>query len=101
MEAELSSLGSKLERAKLAQVARARRLQADGKSFGTKTSSESKLPNAERIWFPDGSVNDCDHLGINPDLRSASLTDALDGIQWMLQLDLSHGETKVGDEISI
>lgn len=89
MEAELTSLDSQLERAKLAQAARCSRLEA------AKTSETEASPLSKRVLFPDeiGVGGKFSHPTLDPDLQ-ADKTD-----QWTPQLDLSH-ETKVNISIA-
>lgn len=87
MEAELTSLDSQLERAKLAHAARCSRLEA-GKTPETEAS-----PLNKRVLFPDESGMGGSHPTLDPDLRGSKMDD------WTPQLDLSH-ETKVTTAIA-
>lgn len=97
MEAELNSLGSQLERAKLAQGARAHRLQATGKTFEMEALVQSKT--TQDIDNHDKAGHERRHPPRKLDLGdelSASASNA--NLQWTPQLDLSHDETKVTDK---
>lgn len=82
MEAELTSLDSQLERAKLAHAARCSRLEA-GKAS----------PLSKRVLFPDESDGGGSHPTLDPDLQGGPID------QWAPQLDLSQ-ETKVNTSIA-
>lgn len=88
MEAELTSLDSQLERAKLAHAARCSRLEAG------KMSETDASPLSKRVLFPDEIGSGGSHPTLDPDLQ-AGKTD-----QWTPQLDLSH-EAKVNNFIAI
>ena len=88
MEAELTSLDSQLERAKLAHAARCSRLEA-GKTPETEAS-----PLSKRVLFPDEIGLGGSHPTLDPDLQ-AGKTD-----EWTPQLDLSPPETKVNNSIA-
>eukprot|EP00903_Cladosiphon_okamuranus_P017449 g16073.t1 len=88
MEAELTSLDSQLERAKLAHAARCSRLAA-----GTTSETEASPPS-KRVLFPGGTSLGDDHLTLDPDLQ-AGKTDC-----WTPQLDFSQ-ETETNDKRSI
>eukprot|EP00752_Nemacystus_decipiens_P013486 g11945.t1 len=85
MEAELTSLGSQLERARMAHEARCSRLEAG------KPSETEACPQSKRVLFPDEIGVGGNHPTLDPDLQ-AGKTD-----QWTPQLDLSH-ETKANDK---
>lgn len=89
MEAELTSLDSQLERAKLAQAARSSRLEAD-ESLKNVPLRKSEVREVNRALFP----NENRYPSLEPDLDAISA-----GVpkveQWTPQLDLSHEETKV------
>lgn len=87
MEAELTSLDSQLERAKLAHAARCNRLAAG------KTSETEASPLSKRVLFPDESGLGSHHPTLDADLR-AGKTD-----RWTPQLDLSQ-ETEVNKSIA-
>lgn len=97
MEAELNSLGSQLERAKLAQGARAHRLQATGKTFETEALGQSKT--TQGVDTHDTAGHDRRHPSCKLELEdgpSASVSSA--NLQWTPQLDLSHDEAKVTEK---
>lgn len=97
MEAELSSLDSQLERAKLAQGARAQRLQA----AGVEDSAAGKTPNITRVLFShDGDEHDRCHSDVPAGPKSSSSEGGpkMD-LSWTPQLDLSHDEKKVATNV--
>lgn len=96
MEAELNSLGSQLERAKLAQGARAHRLQATGKTFEMEALGQSKM--TQGIDTRDGAGHDRRHPSRKLELGDGSSASASNQ-QWTPQLDLSHDESKVTDKV--
>lgn len=89
MEAELTSLDSQLERAKLAQAARSSRLEADDSLKGVPLG-KSCPPEVKRNLFQDEKRNP----NLDPDLRAPSTVTGK-GEEWTPQLDLSHDEAKV------
>lgn len=93
MEAELSSLDSELERAKLAQAARARRHEVEGIKFEIEEKAEAHVdkesPSAKRALFPDEKTSRPD-----PQARPSEGT-AKAKVQWTPQLDLGQCEEKV------
>lgn len=98
MEAELTSLDSQLERAKLAQAARSSRLEA-GSARATEASPSSKTPEVKRNLFRDESGMDGRHNpALDPDLDATSASSLKTG-EWTPQLDLSHDDTKVNSVI--
>lgn len=91
MEAELSSLDSQLERAKLTEVVRDRRLQTQGK-MSPVASAKSNTPDVKRSLFPDdGGVDPYSHTTVAVDYDEAGTK----GQQWTPQLDLTQDEHKV------
>lgn len=94
MEAELNSLGSQLERAKLAQCARAHRLQATGKTVEMEALGQSKT--MQDIDNHNKAGHDRRHPPRKLDLGDESSASASSAnLQWTPQLDLSHDEMKV------
>ncbi|CAM9584671.1 unnamed protein product, partial [Scytosiphon promiscuus] len=91
MEAELTSLDSQLERAKLAQAARSSRLEADD-SLRSVPLAKSDAPEVERALFQDKDL----HPSLDPDLGAAPAGAKAE--QWSPQLDLSHDETKSSEK---
>lgn len=92
MEAELSSLDSQLERAKLAEAVRDRRLQTEGK-MSPVASANSSTPDVKRSLFPDDGCVDAyarTTLALDSDDNSGKK-----GQQWTPQLDLTQDEHKV------
>lgn len=87
MEAELTSLDSQLERAKLAHAARCSRLEA------CKKSETDASPLSKRVLFPNETGLGGSHPTLEPDPQGGR-TD-----MWTPQLDLSH-ETKVNTSIA-
>lgn len=93
MEAELTSLDSQLERAKMTHAVRCSRLEV-GKMDKTETFHGSKTPEVKRALFPDESdTDDRRHPALHPALHANRMG------HWTPQLDLSHDETKVNTEI--
>ncbi|CAM9399175.1 unnamed protein product, partial [Hapterophycus canaliculatus] len=92
MEAELTSLDSQLERAKLAQAARSSRLEADN-SLRSVPLGKSDASEVKRTLF-QGERN---RQSLDPDLGATSAV-APKGEEWTPQLDLSHDETKVNEK---
>lgn len=88
MEAELTSLDSQLERAKLAHAARCSRLEAG------RMSEIEASPLSKRVLFPDETGRGTSHPTFDPDLQAGKMD------QWTPQLDLSQ-ETKVSNSIAL
>ncbi|CAM9456319.1 unnamed protein product [Ectocarpus sp. 6 AP-2014] len=100
MEAELTSLDSQLERAKLAQAARSSRLEA-GSARATEASPSSKTPEVKRTLFRNESGMDGRHIpALDPDLDATSASSLKTG-EWTPQLDLSHDDTKATEKRTI
>lgn len=95
MEAELTSLDSQLERAKMTHAARCSRLET-GKPDKTETPPDKKTFEVKRALFPH--ENDTDgrrHPTLDPDLHGNRMD------HWTPQLDLSHDEAKVNTGSSL
>lgn len=89
MEAELTSLDSQLERAKMTHAARCSRLEV-GKMEKAEISLGGKISEVKRALFSDESDKDSRrHPSLDPNLRG----DQMDN--WTPQLDFSQDETKV------
>lgn len=98
MEAELTSLDSQLERAKLAHAARSSRLEA-GSARAAEATPSSKTPEVKRTLFRDESGMDGHrNPALDPDLDATSASSLKTG-EWTPQLDLSHDDTKVNSVI--
>ncbi|CAM9442152.1 unnamed protein product, partial [Ectocarpus fasciculatus] len=100
MEAELTSLDSQLERAKLAHAARSSRLEASS-ARATEANPSSKTPEVKRTLFRDESGMDGHrNPALDPDLDATSASSLKSG-EWTPQLDLSHDDTKATEKRTI
>lgn len=96
MEVELSSLGSQLERAKLAQTARCHRLQAAETKNAMEASPNSKPSEVKRTLFSDGSdVHRHGRCARNQDTHDRSAACVSKGDLWMPELEFLNDEAKV------
>lgn len=92
MEAELSSLDSQLERAKITEAVRDRRLQTEGRIYPA-ASANSNTPDVKRsLSLDEGCTDAHGHpaVGLDSDGNSAKKD-----LRWSPQLDLSQDEIKV------
>lgn len=95
MEAELTSLDSQLERAKMTHAARCSRLE-EGKTDKTETSPDNKTLEVKRALFPhESDMDGRRHPTLDPDLHGNRMD------HWTPQLDFSYDKAKVNTGSSV